>query len=62
MEYRLERWNTGIDLNESRDPKSWVAAKASLDALVYGELIAWDPIRQQMSLANQAANLATAGF
>ena len=47
VEYRLERWNTGLDLNESRDPKSWVAAKASMDALVYGELVAWDPVLQQ---------------
>ena len=47
VEYRLGRWNTGLDLNESRDPKSWVAAKASMDALVYGELVAWDPVLQQ---------------
>lgn len=47
VEYRLARWNTGLDLNESRDPKSWVAAKASMDALVYGELVAWDPVLQQ---------------
>ena len=45
--YRVDRWNTGLDLNESRDPKSWVAAKASMDALVYGELVAWDPIKKQ---------------
>ena len=47
VEYRLNRWNTGVDLNESRDAKSWVVAKASMDALVYGELIAWDPIAQK---------------
>ena len=45
--YRVDRWNTGVDLNESRDPRSWVAAKASMDALVYGELVAWDPIKKQ---------------
>ncbi len=45
--YRVDRWNTGLDLNESRDPKSWVAAKASMDALVYGELVAWDPVKKQ---------------
>jgi PQQ-dependent dehydrogenase (methanol/ethanol family) len=45
--YRVDRWNTGVDLNESRDPKSWVAAKASMDALVYGELVAWDPVKKQ---------------
>ncbi len=47
VEYRVGRWNTGVDLNEARDPKSWVAAQASMDALVYGELVAWDPIKKQ---------------
>ncbi len=45
--YQLDRWNTGVDLNESRDPLSWVAGMASTDALVYGELLAWDPVKQQ---------------
>jgi PQQ-dependent dehydrogenase (methanol/ethanol family) len=45
--YQLDRWNTGVDLNESRDPLSWVAGMASTDALVYGELLAWDPVQQQ---------------
>ncbi|MBT7258738.1 MAG: PQQ-dependent dehydrogenase, methanol/ethanol family [Porticoccaceae bacterium] len=45
--YQLNRWNTGVDLNESRDPLSWVAGKASTDALVYGELLAWDPVKQE---------------
>ena len=40
VSYKVNRWNTGVDLNESRSPASWVAAKASLDALVYGELSA----------------------
>ena len=44
--HRINRWNTGIDLNEARHPESWVAAKASVDALAYGELVAWDPIRK----------------
>jgi len=44
--HRINRWNTGIDLNEARHPESWVAAKASVDALVYGELVAWDPIKK----------------
>ena len=52
VEYRLNRWNTGVDLNESRDAKSWVAAKASMDALVYGELIAWDPHCAKAGLAS----------
>lgn len=47
MTYQLDRWNTGVDLNESRDPLSWVAGMASTDALVYGELLAWDPVKQQ---------------
>ena len=45
VEYKINRWNTGVDLNEARDAKSWVTAKASKDALVYGELIAWDPVK-----------------
>ena len=45
--YRVNRWNTGVDLNTNRDPKSWVAARASMDAIVYGELIAWDPVKKQ---------------
>ena len=44
--HRINRWNTGIDLNEARHPESWVAAKASVDALAYGELVAWDPIKK----------------
>ena len=44
--HRINRWNTGIDLNEARHPDSWVAAKASVDALAYGELVAWDPVKK----------------
>ena len=47
VKYRLNRWNTGVDLNQSRDPKSWVAGKASADALIWGELLAWDPVKQE---------------
>ena len=47
VKYQINRWNTGVDLNESRDPLSWVAGMASTDALVYGELLAWDPVQQQ---------------
>jgi PQQ-dependent dehydrogenase (methanol/ethanol family) len=67
VEYRLNRWNTGVDLNESRDPESWVAAKASMDALVYGELIAWDPVTKKRAWQvrhNKPSNggvLSTAG-
>ncbi|MBT8115092.1 MAG: PQQ-dependent dehydrogenase, methanol/ethanol family [Arenicella sp.] len=45
--YRVGRWNTGIDMHEVRDPRSWVAAKASMDALVYGDLVAWDPVKRR---------------
>jgi len=47
VSYGVGRWNTGIDLNGNRDPRSWVAAQAGLDALVYGELLAWDPIAKR---------------
>ena len=47
VKYKLNRWNTGVDLNQSRDPKSWVAGKASADALIWGELLAWDPVKQE---------------
>ena len=47
VKYRLNRWNTGVDLNESRDPTSWVAGQASMDALISGELLAWDPVKQK---------------
>ena len=45
--YRVNRWNTGVDLNTNRDPKSWVAGRASADALIYGELVAWDPVKKK---------------
>ena len=45
--YRVNRWNTGVDLNTNRDPKSWVAGRASADALIYGELVAWDPVTKK---------------
>ena len=44
--HRINRWNTGVDLNEARHPDNWVAAKASVDALAYGELVAWDPVKK----------------
>jgi mono/diheme cytochrome c family protein len=47
VKYQLNRWNTGVDLNESRDPLSWVAGQASADALISGELLAWDPVNQK---------------
>ena len=65
--YGVGRWNTGIDLAENRDPASWVAAKATTDALIFGELVAWDPVKKQRAWQvrhSRAANggiLSTAG-
>jgi len=47
VEYHVGRWNTGIDLYENREIDNWVSAKAMADALIYGELVAWDPIKKQ---------------
>ncbi|MDG1987754.1 MAG: PQQ-dependent dehydrogenase, methanol/ethanol family [Halieaceae bacterium] len=49
--HRINYWNTGVDFYEARHPKNWIAAKASIDALVYGELIAWDPIDRRTAWA-----------
>ena len=67
VSYKVNRWNTGVNLNERRRPASWVAAKASLDALVYGELVAWDPIKQERAWTvrhpkpSNGGTLSTAG-
>ena len=67
VSYKVNRGNTGVNLNESRSPASWVAAKASLDALVYGELVAWDPIKQERAWTvrhpkpSNGGTLSTAG-
>ena len=67
VSYKVNRWNTGVNLNESRSPASWVAAKASLDALVYGELVAWNPIKQERAWTvrhpkpSNGGTLSTAG-
>ena len=67
VSYKVNRWNTGVNLNESRSPASWVAAKASLDALVSGELVAWDPIKQERAWTvrppkpSNGGTLSTAG-
>ncbi len=60
--YRVNRWNTGVDLNTNRDPKSWVAARASMDALIYGELVAWDPIKKQRAWQVQHAKPSNGGI
>ena len=65
--YRVNRWNTGVDLNTNRDPKSWVAGRASADALIYGELVAWDPVNKKrawkvhFSKPSNGGILSTAG-
>ncbi|HIK80388.1 MAG TPA: PQQ-dependent dehydrogenase, methanol/ethanol family, partial [Porticoccaceae bacterium] len=60
--YRVNRWNTGVDLNTNREPKSWVAARASMDALIYGELVAWDPIKKQRVWQVQHAKPSNGGI
>ncbi|MFQ3263985.1 MAG: quinohemoprotein ethanol dehydrogenase, partial [Porticoccaceae bacterium] len=60
--YRVNRWNTGVDLNTNRDPKSWVAGRASMDALIYGELVAWDPIKKQRAWQVQHAKPSNGGI
>ncbi len=62
VSYQLNRWNTGVDLNEARDPKSWVAGKASVDALVYGELVAYDPVTQQRAWQVRHPNPSNGGI
>ncbi len=47
VKHRINRWNTGVDLNEARSPDSWIVAKAFVDAIVYGELVAWDPVARK---------------
>ena len=60
--YRVNRWNTGVDLNTNREPKSWVVARASMDALIYGELVAWDPIKKQRVWQVQHAKPSNGGI
>lgn len=62
VSHGIGRWNTGIDLNENRDPKSWVAGKASVDALLYGELVAWDPVKQKRAWSVEHANVSNGGI
>ncbi|MFT6006389.1 MAG: quinohemoprotein ethanol dehydrogenase [Pseudoalteromonas tetraodonis] len=67
VDYAVGRWNTGVDLSGNRDPERWVTAEASTDALVYGELLAWDPIKQRRAwqvrhkYASNGGILSTAG-
>jgi PQQ-dependent dehydrogenase (methanol/ethanol family) len=60
--YRVNRWNTGVDLNTNRDPKSWVAGRASMDALIFGELVAWDPIKKQRAWQVRHAKPSNGGI
>lgn len=67
VRYLENRWNTGVDLNEIRGPQSWVAGRAVMDALVYGELVAWDPIKNERAWTvrhpkpSNGGTLSTAG-
>jgi hypothetical protein len=67
VDYAVGRWNTGVDIYQNRDPQSWVAAQATMDALIYGELVAWDPIKRQRAWqvrhrhASNGGVLSTAG-
>lgn len=45
--YGVGRWNIGVDMNEIKDLSNWVGAIAVRDALVRGELIAWDPVKRK---------------
>jgi PQQ-dependent dehydrogenase (methanol/ethanol family) len=60
--YGVGRWNTGIDLAENRDPASWVAAKATTDALIFGELVAWDPVKKQRAWQVRHPRAANGGI
>jgi len=58
----LGRWNTGTDLAANRDADSWVSAKATIDALVYGELVAWDPIKKKRAWQHRHASPSNGGI
>ena len=67
VNYGVGLWNTGVDLYENRGPSNWVWNKAMTDALVYGELVAWDPVKKQRAwqvrqpLSSNGGVLSTAG-
>jgi len=62
VNYKVGRWNTGIDLDANRDPDNWVKAKAIIDALVYGELVAWDPVKRKRAWSVKHAKAANGGI
>jgi quinohemoprotein ethanol dehydrogenase len=67
FEYTLHRWNTGTDDSALPSISNWVLWEAALDALIYGRLVAWDPVEQKeawsvrLPSASNGGVLATAG-
>jgi len=60
--FGIGKWNTGIDLHANRAPDDWVTAKATYDALVYGELVAWDPIQRKRVWQHKHSKLSNGGI
>jgi PQQ-dependent dehydrogenase (methanol/ethanol family) len=46
FKFTEHRWNTGVDFFEMRNPGG-VRTRAMLDSIVFGELLAWDPVKGQ---------------
>ena len=67
FDYTLHRWNTGTDDSVIPMLSNWVILEALLDALYYGKLVAWDPVKQKeawsvkLPYASNGGVLATAG-
>ncbi len=67
FDYSLHRWNTGTDDSVIPMLSNWVILEAALDALIYGKLVAWDPVKQKeawsvkLPFASNGGVLATAG-
>ena len=67
FDYTLHRWNTGVDDSALPILSNWVMWEAALDALFYGRLVAWDPVKQEQAwsvklpFASNGGVLATAG-
>ena len=67
FEYTLHRWNTGTDDSALPSSSNWIMWEAALDALIYGKLVAWDPVEQKeawsvrLPFASNGGVLATAG-
>lgn len=67
FDYTLHRWNTGTDDSVLPAISNWIVWEAVLDALFYGKLLAWDPVKQTeawsvtLPFASNGGVLATAG-